>query len=121
MSRCVEIRTYNLKPGTRANFDRLFREEALPMLQRWTMDVVAYGPSLHNDSSYFLMRSYASPDARKREQEAFYGSAEWLGGPQERILSHIENYATMVVEMEDELVEQLRRTLAAMSLLEKSE
>ncbi len=44
--RVVEIRSYNLKAGTRDRFHALFLREALPMLRRWKVDVVAYGPSL---------------------------------------------------------------------------
>src|SRR5688500_18656376 len=54
--RVVEIRSYNLKPGTRDRFHQLFLKEALPMLKRWKVDVIAHGPSLHDQDSYFLMR-----------------------------------------------------------------
>jgi len=46
--RVVEIRSYNLTPGTRDRFHQLFLNEALPMLKRWQVDVIAYGPSLHD-------------------------------------------------------------------------
>jgi hypothetical protein len=53
MNHFVEIRSYNLKDGPRDEFHRLFLKEALPMLKRWKIDVVA---------------------------EAFYGSEEWRQG-----------------------------------------
>lgn len=59
-SRVVEIRSYNLKAGTRERFHQLFEREALPMLRRWKVDVVAYGPSLHDSDSYYLMRAFSS-------------------------------------------------------------
>ena len=43
--RVLEIRSYNLKAGTRENFHELFVREALPLLRLWKVDVVAYGPS----------------------------------------------------------------------------
>ena len=49
MDRCIEIRTLALKPGTREAFQRLFVDEALPLLQEWNFDVVAHGPSLHDE------------------------------------------------------------------------
>ena len=67
----VEIRVYTLKAGTRDRFHELFLRDALPMLQRWRVDVVAHGPSLHDDDSYFLVRSYASLVHRTRSQDAF--------------------------------------------------
>ena len=107
--RVVEIRSYNLKPGTRAEFDRL-AAEVVPMLRRWDIDVVALGPSAHDDDSYFLIRSFASLDERSRREDAFYGSEEWRSGPRERILERIVSYTTVVVEMDTALVDELRRT-----------
>jgi hypothetical protein len=52
------------------------------MLQRWNVDVVAFGPSLHAEDSYYLIRSYASLEDRQQSQDAFYGSDEWKQGPQ---------------------------------------
>src|SRR5258707_11966710 len=52
----VEVRSYDLKPNTRAEYHRLFLEEAMPLIQRFHVDVVAYGPSLQNENSYYLMR-----------------------------------------------------------------
>jgi hypothetical protein len=45
-TRIVEIRTYRLLPGTRDEYDRLFREEALPLLERFEIDVVGAAPSI---------------------------------------------------------------------------
>lgn len=46
----VEIRSYTLKPGTRAEFQRLFLEDAYPLLQRWNFNVVMLRPSLHDEN-----------------------------------------------------------------------
>jgi len=51
MNHFVEIRSLNLKPGTRDEFHWLYTEEALPCPQRWNLDVVAHGPSVHDESS----------------------------------------------------------------------
>jgi len=87
----VEIRSYNLKPGTRDEFHRLFIEEAFPLLKRWNMDVVAYGSSLHDRDSYYLIRHFDSLAHREQSEDAFYGSDEWRQGPREAILALIEN------------------------------
>ena len=44
MKHCVEIRSYNLKPGTRDEFHRLVLERSMPMLERWKVDVVGVRP-----------------------------------------------------------------------------
>jgi hypothetical protein len=51
MNQFLEIRSYNLKPGTRDEFHRLFVEEAFPRLRCWNVDVVAYDPSLRDEIS----------------------------------------------------------------------
>lgn len=109
-STVVEIRSYNLKPGTRDRFHQTFLNEALPMLRRWNVDVVAYGPSLHDADSYFLMRGFPSVGERQRSEDAFYGSEEWRKGPREAILADIDSYTTIVVAVDAETLRGLRAT-----------
>ena len=108
MKRQVEIRSYNLKPGSRDEFHRLVRERSIPMLHRWGVDVVAFGPSQHDETSYYLIRAYDSLDHRQASQAAFYGGAEWREGPRDEIVPWIESYTSIVIEMETGLVEGLR-------------
>ena len=109
MSRFVEIRSYNLKPGSRDEFHRLVAELSIPMLERWRVDVVDYGPSLHDADSYFLIRAYDSLEDRQQSQDRFYGSEEWRQGPREPILALIESFTSVVLEMDDATVRGLRR------------
>ncbi len=109
MTLFVEIRSYNLKPGTRQAFHQLFIEQALPMLNRWKVDVVRYGPSPHDEDSYYLMRAFTSLEDREQSEDAFYGSNEWKLGPREAILALIENYATIVIEMKESTLKALRQ------------
>lgn len=97
MSGVAEIRTYALRPGTGAEFKRLFVEEALPMLKRWGVDVVDFGVSLDDDDAFYLIRRYPNLEERQRSQDEFYGSDEWRDGPREAILSRIEGYITVVM------------------------
>ncbi|WP_246197411.1 NIPSNAP family protein [Pseudoxanthomonas sacheonensis] len=108
MSRFVEIRSYALKPGTREEFDRIASQQAIPMLRRWEVDVVAHGPSPHDDDSYYLIRAYASLADRQQSQDTFYGSHEWKDGPRAAILALIENFTSIVLELEPTTVEALR-------------
>lgn len=108
MNRFVEIRSYNLKPGTRPEFHRLVVEHSLPMLQRWGVDVVAYGPSPHDDGSYYLIRAYDSLEDRERSQDAFYSSDEWRQGPRQAIVDCIESDTSVVIEMALSTIDGLR-------------
>lgn len=108
MKHFIEIRSYNLKPGRRAEFHRLFLEAAMPLLQRWKVDVVAYGPSLHDENSYYLIRRFDSLDHREQSEDAFYGGDEWRNGPREAILALIENYTEVVLELDEATIQGLR-------------
>jgi ketosteroid isomerase-like protein len=113
-TRVVEIRSYNLKPGTRDRFHQIVLKEALPMLKRWKVDVIGYGPSLHDADSYSLMRGFEGVDQRQKSEDAFYGSDEWKQGPRERILADIDSYTTIVIRLDAATIEGLRRAGGSM-------
>ena len=104
----LEIRSYNLKPGTRDSFHQLFIRESLPMLQRARIDVVGYGPSLHDRDSYFLMRAFPGVQAREAAERAFYESAEWQNGPRAAVMAAIESYTTVVIDVDEATLSRLR-------------
>ena len=104
----VEIRSYNLKSGTRNEFHRLFLEKSMPLLRHWHVDVVAYGPSLHDETSYYLIRRFDSLAQRSQIEEAFYNSAAWRQGPRQSVLACIESYAEIVIAMDEAAVQGLR-------------
>ncbi len=109
MQKLIEIRAYNLKPGTRAEFHRVVVEESVPMLKRWGVDVVAFGPSLHDADSYYLIRAYASLADRQSSQDAFYSSAEWRQGPREAIVSKIDSDTSIVIKVDLSVVNSMRQ------------
>jgi hypothetical protein len=109
----VEIRGYTLKPGTRDAFHRLVLEQSLPMLRRWNITVLGYGPSLQGDSSYYLIRAYPDLEARQKAEDAFYGSEEWRKGPREAIISKIVNFTTLILPVDSIL--QLAEKISTMT------
>jgi NIPSNAP len=96
----VDLRTYRLVPGGRDEFDRIFREGALPMLEIDGIDVVGYGSSLLDDRYYFLARAFASETERERRLAAFYGSEEWRSTYAEDVTALIETYHHLVIPRE---------------------
>jgi hypothetical protein len=96
--RVLDIRTYRLVPGAAAEFDRIFREHAGPMLERRGIRVLVAGPSLVDDDLYTLVRSFDSLEQRREQLEGFYGSDEWLERYDAAVTALIETYHTVVVE-----------------------
>jgi len=105
----IEIRSINLKPSTREEFHRLYIEEALPLLQRWNFDVVAHGLSLHDENSYYVIRRFDSLAQREQMEDAYYGSDDWRQGPREAILALMETYTDIVFELDEVIVQGLRK------------
>ena len=66
MQRLVEIRSYKLKPGSGARFHDLVVSQSMPLVRSFGMDVVTFGPSVHDPDAYFLVRAYDSIVARRR-------------------------------------------------------
>jgi hypothetical protein len=95
----LDLRTYKLVPHGGEEFDRIFRERALPMLQRYRIDVVGYGPSLEDGDVYYLMRAFPSAVIRDEQLGAFYGSAEWRNNHRESVLALVESYHTLLIEL----------------------
>ena len=105
----IEIRTLTLKPNTRDEFHRLYIEQALPRLKRWNFDVVAHGPSLLDENTYYVIRCYDSLAQRDEMEDKYYASDDWRKGPREAMLALIESYVDAVFEVDESTVAGLRK------------
>jgi hypothetical protein len=113
MNRVVEVRQYNLKPGVRARFHSRFVERSLPLLRRSNIDVIAYGPSLHDQDSWYLIRAFSSLSERERVEAAFYSSEEWTRDLRAEVMGEISSYTTVVVPFDERMLEGLRALVPA--------
>jgi NIPSNAP len=95
----LDLRTYKLVPGGGKKFERIARERVLPMLERFGIEVVGFGPSLDDGDLYYLIRSFSSAARRDEQLEAFYGSDEWRRNHREAVLALIESYHVLLVPL----------------------
>lgn len=103
----LEIRLFKLHPGTRAEFDRISREGTIPMMRRYGITVVTFGPSLNDDDGYFLLRVFPSEEERVRQSQAIYATAEWDANYEGPVMSMIDEYWTAVIPTTPRLISQL--------------
>jgi len=103
----TELRIYKLKENTSSEFNKVFTEQSLPMMQRWNVNVLDYGFSLIDKDSFYLIRNYENIEQRKENQDAFYGSDEWINGPEKAIMSCIDSYNTSVVDSEKLIINKV--------------
>lgn len=107
----LDVRTYKLAPGAAPAFDRILREESLPMLARHGIRVVASGRSAEDSDTYYLIRLFASALEREEQLAAFYGSDEWRDNYRQRVLDLIASYHVAVVELTPAVRSALARPL----------
>lgn len=106
--RLLEVRSYRLKPGTLETFDRVVREQAVPMLRDWQTDVVWHGPTAGEADGYTLLRAYRDLDDRQARQDAFYGSTGWRQGPREAVIGPIDTYLSSTLWLSPAAIDELR-------------
>jgi len=93
----LEILTLDVKAGQRDEFQRLYVNEALPLLRKWKFRVLAHGPSPHDADSYYVIRLFDSLGEREASENAYYGSDDWNNGPRRAILDMVDHFAWAVV------------------------
>jgi hypothetical protein len=108
----LDVRTYKLVPGGGEEFGRILRERALPMLERFRIEVVASGHSLDDCDVYYLIRAFPSAARRKEQLDSFYGSDEWRQNHRDAVLALIETYHTVVLELTPTISQALRSSLS---------
>ncbi|MBH2846996.1 NIPSNAP family protein [Serratia marcescens] len=108
MKKTIEILQYTLHKGSGEVFHRIMCDISIPLHQRHGIDVVLSGRSLHDPDSYFLIRSFDSPESMSAVLDAFYASNDWRDGPRENIVGSIKTSIKTVISLPSESVEVLR-------------
>lgn len=84
------------------------REVSVPVHTRNRIDVVAYGNSLHDADSYYLIRAFDSAEQMESVLDDFYASVGWRSGPREAIISRIELSLKSVLSLPQSVIDGLR-------------
>lgn len=84
------------------------REISVPLHQRYGIDVVSFGNSLHDPDCYYLIRAFDSAESMAAVLDAFYANADWRNGPRQDIIGSIETSIKTVMNLPSESVEGLR-------------
>jgi hypothetical protein len=108
----LEVRSYRIRHGHREEFAARLREQILPMFKRHGIEVVYFGPSLADEDSFCLLRTYPSIEERQTRLDAFYGSAEWMIEHEEDWLEMAETMTTCVLAADEQLIEAMKTGLA---------
>ena len=94
----VEVRSYRIKPGRRAEFIKLFETRAIPALRSYGMTILGPLLDVENPNKFVWLRSFPSLEERERMRNAFYGSDLWKKELEAIAMPMLESYDVILCE-----------------------
>jgi hypothetical protein len=94
----VEVRSYRIKPGRRAEFIELFEKRAIPALRSHGMLVLGPLLDLENPNKFVWLRSFPSLEERERMRNDFYGGDLWKNELEAIAMPMLESYDVILCE-----------------------
>ncbi len=73
----VEVRTYKIAPGRRAEFLEFFRTRSIPALHAHGMKVLGPMVDLEDPDAFVWLRIFPDLEARERMKDDFYEGPLW--------------------------------------------
>lgn len=94
----VEVRSYRIKPGRRAEFIEFFEKRSIPALRSLGMQVVGPFLDLENPNKFAWLRCFPSLEERERMRDAFYEGYLWKHELEAIAMPMLESYDVMLCE-----------------------
>jgi len=94
----VEVRSYRIKPGRRAEFISFFETRAVPALQSHGMKVLGPFLDIENPNKFVWLRSFPSLEDRERMRSAFYEGELWKNELEAIAMPMLESYDVILCE-----------------------
>jgi NIPSNAP len=94
----VEVRSYRIKPGRRAEFIQFFETRAIPALRSHGMKVLGPLLDLENPNKFAWLRAFPSLEDRERMRTAFYEGELWKNELESIAMPMLESYDVILCE-----------------------
>ena len=94
----VEVRSYRIKPGKRAEFIDLFEKRAIPALRSHGMKIIGPLMDLENPNKFVFLRSFPSLEAREQMKNDFYGGELWKNELEGIAMPMLDSYDVILCE-----------------------
>lgn len=94
----VEVRSYRIKPGHRAEFIHLFEARAIPALRAQGMKVVGPFLDVENPNKFVWLRTFPSLEERERMKDAFYEGDFWKNELEALAMPLLDSYDVILCE-----------------------
>lgn len=94
----VEVRSYRIKSGRRAEFIRFFETQSVPALRAHGMKVMGPLLDLENPNKFVWLRIFPSLGERDRMKHAFYEGDLWKNELEAIAMPMLESYDVVLCE-----------------------
>jgi heme-degrading monooxygenase HmoA len=100
----IEMRTYRIKPGKRAEFLEIFRTRSVPAHREIGMTIAGPFLSVEDSDTFFFMRGFPDLESREPMKAKFYEGELWKRELESVLMPMIDRYEVVVVEGPSEMV-----------------
>ena len=97
----IEMRTYKLKPGTRAEFLQIFRAKSMPAHAAIGMKILGPFLSIEDPDMFYFMRGFPDLASREPMKAQFYEGELWKRELESVMMPMLEKYEVVLVDDPD--------------------
>lgn len=94
----VEVRSYRITPGRRAEFIEFFETRSVPALRDYGMQIMGPLIDLENPNKFVWLRSFPSLEERDRMKNEFYEGELWKNELEAIAMPMLESYEVALCE-----------------------
>jgi NIPSNAP len=94
----IEMRTYKIKPGKRAEFVEIFRSKSVPAHEGIGMKILGPFLSVEDQDVFFFMRGFPDLGSREPMKAKFYDGELWKSELEAILMPMIEKYEVVLVD-----------------------
>jgi len=94
----IEMRTYKLKPGRRAEFLEIFRTKSVPAHSKIGMKILGPFLSIEDPDTFFFMRGFPDLASREPMKAKFYEGELWKSVLENLLMPMLEKYDVVLVD-----------------------
>jgi len=94
----IEMRTYKLKPGKRAEFLEIFHAKSMPAHAEIGMKILGPFLSIEDADTFFFMRGFPDLASREPMKAQFYEGELWKRELEYVLMPMIEKYDVVLVD-----------------------
>ncbi len=94
----IEMRTYQTKPGQRAQFLEIFHSKSIPAHAEIGMKILGPFLSVEDPNTFFWMRGFPDLPSREPMKAKFYEGDVWKRELEGVLLPMLDKYEVVLVE-----------------------